>query len=608
MAKIALLTEDLINKIAAGEVIERPASVIKELIENSLDAGATRMVIELEQSGKKRIKVCDNGEGMAPEDAKKSLLRHATSKIRSAEDLFNIKTLGFRGEALASIAAVSKLSLTTKQKEQLEGFNLVVEGGNIIASNISAAEQGTTIDVQELFFNTPARSKFLKTDAVELRHCIDTVTHYALANPQTAFRLVHENAILINAPALHDQRSTIASIYGTQTAKELLEVRYAEEDVTISGYISKPYHVRNDKNQQVLLVNGRWIRNTDITKAVYDGYHSTLFVNKHPVFVLQLQLNPKKIDVNVHPQKQEIRIEQKEQVLDAVSAAINKTLKENRLLPTVDVNVEQQIAFGNLSGKSGNLPRNSLPKKESKPETRYAFEPGAQTVFRIGEESGQYQDRQSGENHLSAAGSASAERYESETAKEKFPPLKLLGQIHKTYFVAETEGGLFHIDQHAAHERVMYEQLMKQYGDGKVQVQRLLEGELVNVSLREKIMLLEQKEELEKLGFTIESFGGDSFAVKTIPLIFGKITITELLHDILALLENKNSLTQKKEEIITRMACRAAVMAGDALTIPQMEKIIADLAKTEMPYTCPHGRPTLMKVTIDELEKKFRRK
>ncbi len=607
MSKIVLLTEDLINKIAAGEVIERPASVVKELIENSLDAGATRMVIELEQSGKKRIKVCDNGEGMAPEDAKKSLLRHATSKIRSAEDLFNIKTLGFRGEALASIAAVSKLSLTTKQKEQLEGFNLVVEGGNIIASNISAAEQGTTIDVQNIFFNTPARNKFLKTDAVELRHCIDTVTHYALANPQTAFRLVHENAILINAPALHDQRSTIASIYGTQTAKELLEVRYEDENAIVAGYISKPYQVRNDKNQQVLFVNGRWIRNTDIVKAVYDGYHSTLFVSKHPVFVLQLRLDPERIDVNVHPQKQEIKIEQKELVLNAVSAAINKTLKENRLLPTVDINVEQQAAFGAFRNSFGD----TSAKKESRPETKYLFEPSTQTMFTVNKENNGHHG-QSGENRV-ASSESHLESYESKpaakaVAEDKFPLLKLLGQIHKTYFVAETEGGLFHIDQHAAHERVMYEQLMKQYTDGKVQMQRLLEGELVDVSPGEKVLLLEQKEELEKLGFTIESFGGDSFAVKTIPLIFGRVRIKELLHDILALLENKNSLAQKKEEIITRMACRAAVMAGDALTVPQMEKIIADLAKTELPYTCPHGRPTIIKVTIDELEKKFRRK
>src|SRR3990167_6485040 len=346
MSKIVLLPEELINKIAAGEVIERPASVIKELLENSLDAGATKITVELEDSGKKRIRITDNGEGMTPEDAEKSILRHDTSKIRSVEDLFSIKTLGFRGEALSSIAAVSKLSITTKQKNTLEGFQLQIEAGQIQNRNIIAAEQGTIMEVQDIFFNTPARKKFLKTDAVELKHCLDVVTHYALANPSVNFKCLHNSYTLVHSPALHDARNTIASIYGVQTAKELLEVRYQDETISISGFISKPYHVRNDKNQQVLFVNGRWIKNSEVTNAVYEGYHSTLFVNKHPVFVLHLQLDPETIDVNVHPQKQEIKIEQKEQVAAAVSAAVREALQSNQLMPTVDVQTEQQITFG----------------------------------------------------------------------------------------------------------------------------------------------------------------------------------------------------------------------------------------------------------------------
>ncbi len=589
MSKIILLSEDLINKIAAGEVIERPASVVKELIENSLDAQATKIIIEIEECGKKRIKVTDNGEGMSPEDAEKSILRHATSKIRSVEDLFSIKTLGFRGEALSSIAAVSKLSITTKQKGMIEGFNLFVEGGNIINQSIMASEPGTSIDVQHIFFNTPARKKFLKTDAVELRHCIDVVTHYALANPHVAFKLLHENTILLNTPALHDQRNTIASIYGVQTAKELLEVEYDDEQVAINGYISKPYQVRNDKSQQVLFVNGRWVRNNDITAAIYDGYHSTLFLNKHPVFVLQVQLNPEKIDVNVHPQKREVKIEQKEKVMNAVTAAVRETLQHNQLMPTVDV--EQQVTFGT-----------PLPRKESKAEAKYQFEPSSQIVFAVEEESSEYRSAENAPVVL--------EQYQSnELMKEKIPPLRLLGQVHKTFFVAETEGGLFYIDQHAAHERVMYELLISQYMNGKVEVQKLLRGDVLELSAAEKTLLEEKKEELERLGFTVEPFGGNSFAVKTIPLVFGRVQTKELLHDLLGLLqENKNIITEKKEEILTRMACRAAVMAGDVLTIPQMEKILKDLAMTELPYTCPHGRPTIMKVTVDELEKKFRRR
>ncbi len=590
MSKIVLLSEDLINKIAAGEVIERPASVIKELVENSLDAGATKITVELEEFGKRRIKISDNGEGMTPEDAEKSILRHATSKIHSVEDLFSIKTLGFRGEALASIAAVSKLSIITKQKNILEGFMLQIEGGNILNKNIIGTEQGTSIDVRDIFFNTPARKKFLKTDAVELKHCLDVVTHYALANPAVNFKFIHNNYTLLHSPALNDARSTIASIYCIQTAKELLEVKYEDETIRINGFISKPYHVRNDKNQQVLFVNGRWIRNSDVTYAVYQGYHSTLFVNKHPVFVLHLQLNPETIDVNVHPQKQEIKIEQKEQVAAAVFLAVREALQNNKLMPTVDVNTEQQITFGT-----------PLPRKENKTAVKYPFEPSAQMVFAVEEQAAAY-----GEQEIKPV--VAEQTQSNDLASERLPPLKLLGQVHKTYFLAETEGGLFYIDQHAAHERVMYELLLNQFLNGKVEVQRLLQGEVLEVSAAEKILLEEKKEALQRFGFTLEDFGGNSLVIKTIPLIFGKVKMKELIHDMLAMLDNKNSIAERKEEILTRMACRAAVMAGDLITIPQMEKILQELSKTELPFTCPHGRPTLMKVTIDELEKKFRRK
>src|SRR3989338_2078368 len=491
MSKIVLLPEDLINKIAASEVIERPASVIKELVENSLDAGATKILVELEESGKRRIKIIDNGEGMSPEDAEKSILRHATSKIRSVDDLFSIKTLGFRGEALASIAAVSKLNIITKQKNVLEGFALQIEAGRILSRDIVGAEQGTILDVQDIFFNTPARKKFLKTDAVELKHCADVITHYALANPAVTFKLTNDNNILLHSPALNDSRSTIASIYGVQTAKELLEVKYQDDKIKINGFISKPYHVRNDKNQQVLFVNGRWIKNADVTNAVYEGYHSTLFVNKHPVFVLHLQLDPETIDVNVHPQKQEIKIEQKEQVAAAVAVAVREALQSNKLMPTVDVNTEQQITFGT-----------PISRKEVKASVKYPFEPSAQTVFAVEEAAAMYDSAEANVPVI-------IEQFKStELVHEKLPSMKLFGQVHKTYFLAETEGGLFYIDQHAAHERVMYESLLNQFLQGKVQVQQLLQGEVLEVSVTERVIMEEQQEQLGELGFKIEPFGG----------------------------------------------------------------------------------------------------
>ncbi|PIN73828.1 hypothetical protein COV20_01795 [Candidatus Woesearchaeota archaeon CG10_big_fil_rev_8_21_14_0_10_45_16] len=587
MPAIQLLDEDLINKIAAGEVIERPASVVKELVENSLDAGASRIIVHIEDCGKKLIKVADNGHGMEEEDAKRSILRHATSKIRSADDLFNINTLGFRGEALASIAAVSQLSLITKQAEKMEGFNLVVEGGLVVSSGIIAAETGTSIEVRNLFYNTPARKKFLKTDAVELRHIIDVVTYYSLLNPAVSFRLVHEKHTLIDAPAVEDLRSNIASIYGIPMAKDLLDVYYETDEVKVRGFIGKPYQARNDKNQQALFINGRWVKNADVGQAVYDGFHSLLFHGKHPIYILKVQLDPEKIDVNVHPQKSEVKIEQREQVMKTVTEAVRKTLEDNNLIPIVNLEFEEQM---------------SLRQKE----TKYSFEPEKQTVLKVKETAAVMQPSIQHEEALEA----SYEEPPLLVQKQRtLPELTLFGQIHKTFFVAETTGGVFFIDQHAAHERVLYEAFMEQFMDNSVQVQSLLQGEVIELSPADFVVARENLVAFKSFGFQAEEFGENSIVLKSLPSVFGRLQPKEaFLEFISALQDENNSLLAAKETIITRMACRAAVMAGDELTLYRMQEIINDLGTKEHPYTCPHGRPTIIKITADELEKKFRRK
>ncbi len=615
MPKIHLLSEDLINKIAAGEVIERPASIVKELIENSVDAGATKISLEIEDSGKKLIRVTDNGEGMDREDAEKSILRHATSKIKNDADLYAINTLGFRGEALASIATVSQLSINTKRKEALEGFALVIEGGEIITSAIIAAETGTTMEVRNLFFNTPARKKFLKTDQVELRHIIDVALRYALINPHIAFKLTHEGHLLVNSPTVEDMRSNIASIYGTALAKELLEVNYNDGKVTISGFIAPPSQARNDKNQQDIYINGRWVRSPEIMKVVYEAYHSMLFVNKHPVVILNFALDPATIDVNVHPAKTEIKIEQKEEICAAVLSAVQQTLQNNNLIPLIEDEEEEdtQITFGTPTRKEF---------LSSQPDAKYAFEQSEQTVFTVEEASGQHEY----ENNSTATPSNSpplpadlptmniaalTQRLQPIELPQnsKFPAMRVLGQIHKTFFVAEILGGVMYIDQHAAHERVLYEQFMKEYLHTDVQVQRLLQGEIIEFSPAEKALLVEHHKTLQRLGFTLEPFGEHTFVVKTIPMLFGRIQPKEIIYEVLALLrEGKNKIIDAKEEIVTRMACRAAVMAGDILTVLEMEHILQDLTRTELPYTCPHGRPTMFKVPVEELERKFKRK
>ena len=607
MSKIHLLSEDIINKIAAGEVIERPASIVKELMENSLDAGATKITIDIEDSGKRLIRVADNGEGMEQEDAESSILRHATSKINDDADLEAIRTLGFRGEALASIAAVSQLTISTKKKEAMEGVMLLIEGGEIRNSSIVAAEPGTSMEVRNLFFNTPARKKFLKSDQAELRHIIDTAIRYALINPHITIKLVHEGHTLINSPSSADQRNKIASIYGTALAKALLEVHHADGQVQIEGFIAPPSEARNDKNQQDIYVNGRWVRSAEIIQAVYEGYHSMLFVNKHPVVILNIILDPATIDVNVHPAKTEIKFGQKEPVCAAVTQAVRETLQKNNLIPLIEDEEEEiQLALGT----------STLP--ESKPGAKYAFEPSDQTVFAVPEASlpPDYEDSPTITASIPAELptmdiAAITQRLQPVDLppNSKFPAMRVLGQIHKTFFVAEILGGVMYIDQHAAHERVLYEQFMKEYLHTEVHIQKLLQGEVVEFSPAEKVLLLEHHKTLQRLGFTIEPFGEHTFVVKTIPMLFGRIQPKEIIYEVLALLrEGKNKIIDTKEEIVTRMACRAAVMAGETLTVLEMEHILQDLAKAELPYTCPHGRPTMFKVPVEELEKKFKRK
>jgi len=610
MSKINLLSEDLINKIAAGEVIERPASVVKELMENSLDAGATQINIEIKDSGKELIKVSDNGEGMDEEDTKNSILRHATSKIKNSDDLFAIHTLGFRGEALASIAAVSQLSITTKQKDKIEGFNIAIEGGEIISSGVIGAEQGTIIEVNNLFFNTPARKKFLKTDPIELRHIIDVVTRYTLINPTVSFKLLHEKYLLLNSPAVKDLQTNISTIYGTSLAKELMEINYVDEKITITGYIAKPYQARNDKNQQFIYINNRWVRNEDISEAVYDAYHSLLFVNKHPIFVLNLEIDAQQIDVNVHPNKSEVKIEQKKEVQEAVFKAVKETLEKNNLIPTLDLEFEQQQTFIPTNKNESNH-KNTLNKQK----TKYNFERSAQTIFSLNEIKEQ-EERITDQLDEEAYYTPEEEVYHSEQEQDnelsgnvKLPALKILGQIHKTFFVAETEGGIVFIDQHVVQERVLYERFMQQYLNNNIAVQHLLQGEIIELSAVEKAALLENQEKLQELGFNLEHFGENTFILKTIPTIFGRTQPKNLLFDVLtSLVKEKNKLEQIQEEIITRMACRASVKAGDTMTIPEIQKLLEELKQTKLPYTCPHGRSILIKLNVDELEKKFKRK
>lgn len=622
ISQIRILPEELINKIAAGEVVERPASVIKELIENSLDAGAKNITIEIKNAGQDLIKIKDDGSGMSKEDVMMSLLRHATSKIQTSDDLFNIATLGFRGEALASIAAVSKLTITTKQKDDLEGYKIESIGGQIISEGICAATTGTSIEVKELFWNTPARKKFLKTNSVELRHCIDIVTRYALLHHNISFKLIHDNRMLLHAPATDDQKQNLLSIYGKDLGKELLPVEFIdlEAGVEITGFIAKPLAAKTDKSYQSYFVNNRYVKNQIMQRAVYDAYHSLLFVGRHPVAVLKLNVDPKTIDVNVHPQKTEIKIEQKDLIYAAMHKAVSNALEQNSLVP-VDTIESTQIIL------DATIPRPILPVTP-----KYLFEKAEQTVFQEEKRSEPQAEQTSSAQTYSKTEATDSEFQIAESihvashqpssfipqsatenatiaATIRLPQLRILGQIHKTFFIAETPGGMLLIDQHVVQERVLYEQYMQEYLNKHVTVQQLLQPELVSLTAMQSVTVLKHLDALKELGFDLQHFGGNDFSLATIPTLLGRVQAKDLLHIVIKEIgEGKvNELERIQEEIITMMSCRASVKAGDTMTIPQITKLLQQLSECRLPYTCPHGRAILIKITADDLEKKFLR-
>ncbi len=572
---IKILDENLINKIAAGEVIERPASVIKELIENAIDAKSTQIFIEIEQNGTKSTIVKDNGLGMEPEDAEKCFLRHATSKISKVEDLFAINTLGFRGEALASIAAVSNLTITTKAESSDEGLQIEIEGGKLKNKKSIGCPKGTIIEVKNLFFNTPVREKFLASPQTEIAHIINIVTRYALINPHIAFKLSHNHQQIINTNTSYDAKGNIINLYGGNIAKDLLMVKHMTPNISVRGYISKPSLIRNDKSQQSIFVNKRYIKDEIISKAIYDAYHGTLFTGKHPIFILDIIINPKTIDVNVHPTKEKIRLEQEKLVYQTIFNAIKGTLKQNDLTFLSD-------KLGGLLSQKTISNKNPKVKIKTRKSTQ-RFDLGRQEFF-------------------------------TETKEDKFsklPNMNILGIVNKTYAIAEIEEGILLIDQHIIQERILYERFMKEYNDSKIETQSLLKSQMLELSPKEYHIIKKDLEKFKNLGFYLEDFGDNCVIIRSVPMIFKKIQPTDLIKSLTEELLNnneKNSLEILKEEIIIKKACHSAIKAGDEISPIQLKHLLLELDKVENPYTCPHGRPIIVKITLSELEKFFRRR
>ncbi|WP_088808917.1 MULTISPECIES: DNA mismatch repair endonuclease MutL [Listeria] len=598
MAKIIELTDDLSNKIAAGEVVERPASVIKELVENAIDAGSTVIDILIEEAGLTKMTVIDNGAGIDPEDVSTAFLRHATSKIKNENDLFRVHTLGFRGEALPSIASVARVEMTTSTGET--GTKIVIEGGREKEKHSDSARRGTQIEVSDLFYNTPARLKYLKSLPTELGNITDVVNRLALAHPEISFRLSHNGKPLLNTSGNNDLRQVIAAIYGVQIAKKTVPISAESLDFKVSGYGVLPEVNRSNRNYISTIINGRFIKNFALVKAIQEGYHTLLPIGRFPIIVLQIEMDPIIIDVNVHPAKLEVRLSKEKELGQLITAAIKEAFHKLQLIPDGSVSKREKL----ISEQTQiDFEAESEPKRQEPPTL---FEKPNVPDF-IPEEKGvENWDsilKEPPEEYVTDAAPVPEEK------KERIPKMYPIGQMHATYILAQNEEGLFIIDQHAAQERIKYEFFREKIGEVERELQELLVPIVLEFSNDEYIRLSAETERLKEVGVFLESFGQNSFIIRAHPTWFPKGEEEETLRAIVdeALHAPNISIHKLREDTAIMMSCKKSIKANHYLTTADMEALLDTLREASDPFTCPHGRPVIIKYTTYELEKMFKR-
>ncbi|UYU19263.1 DNA mismatch repair endonuclease MutL [Methanoculleus submarinus] len=584
MTKIRVLDPDTVNQIAAGEVVERPASVVKELLENAIDADSTSILIDVssDMAAITKIRVTDNGEGMTPEEAVLAFHPHATSKIRDIADLSAVRTLGFRGEALASIAAVAEVTLVTRPRGggALAGTRLVVRGGEIVEKSEVGAPEGTTIAVERLFYNTPARRKFLKSRNTELAHVYAVVESLALAHGEVAFRVVHNGKERMATQRSGGALNTIAGLYGADLARSLVPVEGRLPFLAIRGYISRPSESRGNPSQISVSINGRSIASRQIAAAVREGYGTLLPKDRYPVAFLDLAIDTGLVDVNVHPPKREIRLSREREITGAIAAAVDEALAGHDLARETPVEpVQQQI----IAADPGQVPTPSP-----------VGEPGA--PYTAGHRGLTLSDKQ-------------LRRTETEGGENLLPAMEPIGQVAATYIVAEgADGTLYLVDQHAAHERVLYDQVTEQR-DKAAGSQELITPVVLSLPPKESAALRDAIPLLADEGFVVDEFGRDTFAVRAVPAALGAVedpgTVRETIADLLA--DESRTAPDRRERVTCIVACRGAVKAGALLTPDQQKRLIMQLARTKTPWTCPHGRPTVVAFDRRRLDGMFRR-
>ncbi|NLZ26190.1 MAG: DNA mismatch repair endonuclease MutL [Chloroflexi bacterium] len=580
--KIQVLSEQLASQIAAGEVIERPSSVVKELIENAIDAGATQIELEIKDAGKKLIQVSDNGVGIPANEIALAVSRHATSKLSKAEDLFDIRTLGFRGEALSSIGSVAKLSIISKHRDAEIGAEINVDGSKSEGVKPKSAPDGTVVRVEDLFFNVPARLKFLKTNTTENRQITGLITRYALAYPNIRWQLMQDGRVYLQTSGSGDRKEVLQSLFGVADAKRMLPIHFEDGEMRIEGFISELRLTRSNRRDITLFVNGRWVQDASLTAAVIRAYNTMLMVGRFPVVVLFIQMSPNMVDVNVHPSKAEVRFKENDQVFSTVQRAIRRGLLAYSPVPELNTAVLWGRPVEEISAKKPQQIEAQWQTPESEKEKPQNIEEVVPVLHQ----------------NLQAA-----------LSSDYLPVLRLVGQVAATYLIAEGPDGLYLIDQHAAHERVLFEQMMAQARSGIVPSQALLEAQIIELTPEKAGLLEEQLDVLKGLGFEIENFGPNTFSLRAIPAILAGGDPAEAIYAVVnAFEEDETPLMAEIQDLVAARVCkRMAIKAGQILSPEEQKNLLLNLETCQVPRTCPHGRPTMIHLSAMMLERQFGR-
>ena len=645
MAKIELLTQETIDKIAAGEVVERPASVVKELVENALDAGATAITVEIKEGGISFIRITDNGCGIDKNQVKLAFMRHSTSKIRTAEDLMNVSSLGFRGEALSSISAVARVELITKTYDDLTGTRYVIEGSNEIAFEEVGAPEGTTFLIKDLFYNVPARRKFLKTPQTEGSYISDIVEKLALSHPDVSFKFINGNQTKLHTSGNGNRKDLIYHIYGREIAASLLEVDYSGDIFSVSGFIGKPVITRGNRNYENFFVNGRYIKSALLSKSVEEGYKGFLMQHQYPFVVLYFKFKENTLDVNVHPTKMELRIDNNQDVYRQVCDLIYGKLSHRDLIPNVPVKeddrpknivreykepIPEPFENRRLNDIRARVSKDSpyevrYPERRPVPQfivdrTKNPESTGASVVQTVAESAKTSKILHVEEEVLGFEIKKDSELVEGvqQTLEELSPAFmskearkkhKIIGQLFKTYWLIEYEDNLFIIDQHAAHEKILYERTMSKLKEKEFTSQVISPPIIMSLDAREVEMLEKYRSQIERLGYEVEHFGGKEYMISAIPDNLFKVDMKDLF---IEMLDDFSNLTGRETpelilEKVASMSCKAAVKGNDELSYAEMDALIEELLTLDNPYNCPHGRPTIISMSRYEIEKKFKR-